>query len=121
MPQKEYQNIYRVVILMHHPAVRGSLTLSRRIDYHDDPNAPKAGSRSRRRPSGRPGKRPESTARSPVPVFYRGAWCPYRNIALSAYQAQLLLQLTERGIRLIAVSPQKPDGSLTIQQKHSLA
>src|ERR1700758_3068992 len=56
-----------------------------------------------------------------VLVFYRGAWCPYCNIALSAYQAHLLPQLTERGIRLIAVSPQKPDGSLTMQQKHSLA
>jgi len=56
-----------------------------------------------------------------VLVFYRGAWCPYCNIALSAYQAELLPQLTERGIPLIAVSPQKPDGSLTMQQKHSLA
>jgi peroxiredoxin len=56
-----------------------------------------------------------------VLVFYRGAWCPYCNIALSAYQDQLLTQLTERGIRLVAISPQKPDGSLTMQQKHSLA
>ena len=56
-----------------------------------------------------------------VLVFYRGAWCPYCNIALSAYQEQLLPQLTERGIRLVAVSPQQPDGSLTMQQKHSLA
>jgi len=56
-----------------------------------------------------------------VLVFYRGAWCPYCNIALSAYQAQLLPQLTDRGIRLVAISPQKPDGSLTMQQKHSLA
>jgi peroxiredoxin len=56
-----------------------------------------------------------------VLVFYRGAWCPYCNIALSVYQAQLLPQLTERGVRLIAVSPQRPDGSLTMQQKHSLA
>ena len=56
-----------------------------------------------------------------VLVFYRGAWCPYCNIALSAYQDQLLPQLTERGIRLLAISPQKPDGSLTMQQKHSLA
>ena len=53
-----------------------------------------------------------------VLVFYRGAWCPYCNIALSAYQEQLLPQLTERGIRLVAISPQKPDGSLTMQQKH---
>jgi peroxiredoxin len=56
-----------------------------------------------------------------VLVFYRGAWCPYCNIALSAYQAQLLPELTERGIRLVAISPQKPDGSLTMQQKHGLA
>jgi peroxiredoxin len=55
-----------------------------------------------------------------VLVFYRGAWCPYCNIALSAYQAHLLPQLTERGVRLVAISPQKPDGSLTMQQKHDL-
>jgi peroxiredoxin len=29
--------------------------------------------------------------------------------------------LTERGIRLVAVSPQKPDGSLTMEQKNGLA
>ena len=56
-----------------------------------------------------------------VLVFYRGAWCPYCNITLPAYQAQLLPQLTARGIRLVAISPQKPDGSLTMQQKHDLA
>ena len=56
-----------------------------------------------------------------VLVFYRAAWCPYCNIALSAYQADLLPQLTERGVRLVAISPQNPDGSLTMQQKHDLA
>jgi len=56
-----------------------------------------------------------------VVVFYRGSWCPYCNIALAAYQAHLLPQLTDRGIRLIAISPQKSDGSLTMQQKHDLA
>jgi peroxiredoxin len=56
-----------------------------------------------------------------VLVFYRGAWCPYCNIALSAYQQQLLPELTRRGIRLVAVSPQQPDGSLTMQQKNNLA
>jgi peroxiredoxin len=60
----------------------------------------------------------DSTA---VLIFYRGAWCPYCNIALSAYQADLLPQLTERGVRLVAISPQKPDGSLTMAQKHNLA
>ena len=56
-----------------------------------------------------------------VLVFYRGAWCPYCNIALSAYQEQLLPELAERGVTLVAVSPQKPDGSLTMQQKNGLA
>jgi peroxiredoxin len=56
-----------------------------------------------------------------VVVFYRGAWCPYCNIALAAYQAHLLPQLIDRGVQLVAISPQKPDGSLTMQQKHDLA
>jgi peroxiredoxin len=54
-------------------------------------------------------------------VFYRGAWCPYCNITLSTYQAHLLPQLDERDVRLVAISPQKPDGSLTMQQRHDLA
>ena len=56
-----------------------------------------------------------------VLVFYRGVWCPYCNVALSAYQRYLLPALTERGVRLIAVSPQAPDGSLSMQEKHDLA
>ncbi|HVV89689.1 MAG TPA: peroxiredoxin-like family protein, partial [Solirubrobacterales bacterium] len=57
---------------------------------------------------------------SAVVVFYRGAWCPYCNIALRTYQGELLPALRERGIGLIAISPQKPDGSLTMQEKHDL-
>jgi peroxiredoxin len=48
-----------------------------------------------------------------VLVFYCGAWCPYCSSALSAYRVRLLPRLTERGIRLVAVSPQPPDRSLT--------
>ncbi len=59
----------------------------------------------------------EATA---VLVLYRGAWCPYCNIALRTYQSELLPALRERGIGLIAVSPQKPDGSLTMREKHDL-
>ena len=55
-----------------------------------------------------------------VLVFYRGVWCPYCNVALSAYQRHLLPALTERGVRLAAVSPQAPDGSLSMQDKHDL-
>ena len=56
-----------------------------------------------------------------VVVFYRGARCPYCNITLSNYQTLLLPALSDRVVRLIAVSPQGPDGSLTMQQKHDLA
>ncbi len=60
-------------------------------------------------------------ARPAVVVFYRGAWCPYCNITLSHYQARLHPTLVERGIELIAVSPQTPDGSLSMQEKNELA
>ena len=53
-------------------------------------------------------------------VFYRGAWCPYCNVALKTYQGELVPELTHRGVRLIAVSPQKPDGSLSMQEKNEL-
>jgi peroxiredoxin len=59
-------------------------------------------------------------ARRTVLVFYRGVWCPFCNIALNTYQSDLLPALLERGIALVAVSPQKPDGSLSIQEKHTL-
>jgi peroxiredoxin len=58
--------------------------------------------------------------RQAVLVFYRGAWCPYCNIALNAYEAELLPELEQRGIALVAVSPQKPDGSLSMQEKNNL-
>jgi peroxiredoxin len=58
--------------------------------------------------------------RPAVVVFYRGAWCPYCNIALRSYQADLAPALAERGIALIAVSPQKPDGSLSISETNGL-
>jgi peroxiredoxin len=56
-----------------------------------------------------------------VLVFYRGAWCPYCNIALNAYQADLLGELERRDVGLVAVSPQTPDGSLSMQEKNDLS
>lgn len=56
-----------------------------------------------------------------VIVFYRGAWCPYCNITLNTYQSTLLPELLQRGVNLVAVSPQGPDGSLSMQEKHELA
>jgi peroxiredoxin len=47
-----------------------------------------------------------------VVVLYRGAWCPYCNLTLRAYERQLRPALAERGVSLIAISPQTPDGSL---------
>ena len=59
--------------------------------------------------------------RSAVVVLYRGAWCPYCNLTLRTYQQTLLPRLAERGAILIAISPQKPDGSLSMQEKNELA
>jgi peroxiredoxin len=57
---------------------------------------------------------------SAILVFYRGTWCLPCNTALSTYQEQLLPQLAGRGINLVAISPQKPDGLLAMQQKYGL-
>lgn len=59
--------------------------------------------------------------RPAVVVFYRGAWCPYCNLALRTYQAELLPELVERGVELIAVSPQRPDGSLSSAESNELS
>jgi peroxiredoxin len=42
-----------------------------------------------------------------VLVFYRGAWCPYCNIALRTYQAELVDELDARRVALIARSARK--------------
>lgn len=54
-----------------------------------------------------------------VVTFYRGGWCPYCNIQLRAYQA-ILPQMAALGARLVAVSPQLPDGSLTTAETNAL-
>ncbi|MFJ4791197.1 peroxiredoxin-like family protein [Streptomyces sp. NPDC088794] len=64
---------------------------------------------------------PDLLADGPVVLtFYRGAWCPYCNIALRALQ-QHHDAITARGARLVAVSPQIPDESLSLAEKHDLA
>jgi peroxiredoxin len=55
-----------------------------------------------------------------VIVLYRGTWCPYCNLALRTYQEELLPELAQRGVTLIAISPQKPDDSLSMQEKNDL-
>jgi len=55
-----------------------------------------------------------------VIVFYRGGWCPYCNLALRAYQRELLPELGAFGARLAAISPQTPDQSLSTAEKAGL-
>lgn len=59
--------------------------------------------------------------RPAVIVLYRGAWCPYCNLALRTYQQDLVPLLDDLEIVLIAISPQKPDGSMTMQEKNELS
>ena len=62
----------------------------------------------------------ELLTRGPVVLtFYRGAWCPYCNITLRALQ-QHHDAITARGAALVAVSPQIPDESLSLSEKHGL-
>ena len=49
--------------------------------------------------------------RPTVLVFFRGVWCPYCNITLRTYQAELLPALTERGVGLVAISPQSVEAT----------
>ncbi len=55
-----------------------------------------------------------------VIVFYRGGWCPYCNLALRTYQRELLPELPAFGARLVAISPQPPDQSLSTVEKAEL-
>lgn len=55
-----------------------------------------------------------------VVIFYRGAWCPYCNIALRTYREQLASPLAQLGVALVAISPQTADGSMTMKEKHEL-
>ncbi len=60
-------------------------------------------------------------ANGPAAVFfYRGGWCPYCNLALHQYQSLLVPRLADYGATLAAISPQRPDESLTTAEKHDL-
>jgi peroxiredoxin len=51
--------------------------------------------------------------------FYRGGWCPYCNLELRALQNKLP-DITRLGARLVAVSPETPDESLSTAKKNKL-
>lgn len=52
--------------------------------------------------------------------FYRGEWCPYCNLELRALQAALP-EIQALGAKLLAISPQTPDNSLSTQEKNALS
>jgi len=54
-----------------------------------------------------------------VLTFYRGTWCPYCNLELRALQ-HMLPQIEAKGAKLVAISPQTPDNTLSTTQKNEL-
>jgi len=54
-----------------------------------------------------------------VLTFYRGGWCPYCNLQLRAYQAALP-QFRAAGASLVAISPERPDDTLSTAEKNAL-
>ena len=52
-------------------------------------------------------------------AFYRGSWCPYCNLELKALQENLS-KINDKKVSLVAISPQSPDNSLSIIEKHNL-
>lgn len=51
--------------------------------------------------------------------FYRGSWCPYCNAQLSAFQ-QHLSDFQEKGAQLIAITPEKPNLSLSLAENKKI-
>jgi peroxiredoxin len=51
--------------------------------------------------------------------FYRGGWCPYCNFELKAYQ-EILPEITAAGASLVAISPEKPDVTVSTAEKNAL-
>ncbi|MCP9622182.1 AhpC/TSA family protein [Nocardia otitidiscaviarum] len=54
-----------------------------------------------------------------VLTFYRGNWCPYCNLELRVLQSRID-DFRALGARLVAISPQSPDDSLSMTEKHEL-
>ena len=52
-------------------------------------------------------------------AFYRGSWCPYCNLQLKTLQ-DYLTKIKDKKATLVAISPQSPDSSLTVVEKHNL-
>jgi peroxiredoxin len=62
----------------------------------------------------------ELRAHGPVVLcFYRGGWCPYCNLELRAY-AERMDAFTQAGVRVVALSPQTPEATLTHAERTGL-
>ena len=60
-------------------------------------------------------------AKGPVVVtFYRGGWCPFCNLELKAYQA-VLARIAAAGASIVAISPEKPDDTVSTAKKNALS
>ena len=60
-------------------------------------------------------------AKGPVVVtFYRGGWCPFCNLELKAYQSALP-RIAAAGASMVAISPEKPDGTVSTAAKNALS
>jgi peroxiredoxin len=60
-------------------------------------------------------------AKGPVVVtFYRGGWCPFCNLELKAYQA-VLPRIVAAGASIVAISPEKPDDTVSTAEKNALS
>lgn len=63
----------------------------------------------------------DQLAEGPVVLtWYRGGWCPYCNMTLRALQ-ESLAAIKDTGARLIALTPELPDRSLSTAEKHALS
>ena len=54
-----------------------------------------------------------------IVAFYRGGWCPYCNLELRAFQ-RILPDIKTTGASLVAISPEKPDDTLSTVEKNAL-
>jgi peroxiredoxin len=52
-------------------------------------------------------------------TFYRGGWCPYCNLELKAYQ-EILPRIIAAGAALVAISPERPDDTVSTAEKNAL-
>jgi peroxiredoxin len=55
-----------------------------------------------------------------IVTFYRGGWCPYCNLELRAYQ-KALPEIEALGARLVAITPEAPDNTLSTAEKNDLS